>query len=857
MDSERWQRIEDVFGAAMEMPPEDRPTYLADACSGDSELEAEVKSLIAASATADDYFSHLASESGVSPGPPPSELPTGKRIGNYRLVELLGRGGMGAVYLAERDDEEFRMRVALKLLPLGLDTEEARQRFRRERQILARLQHPNIARLYDGGVTEDGTPYLVMEHVEGTRIDEYCDARLLDIQQRLRLFLDVCEAVDQAHRNLIVHRDLKPHNILVSEAGRVKLLDFGIAQALDMESGGLGTQTLAARPMTLAYASPEQIRGESVTTASDVYGLGILLFRLLAGHHPYIVASDSLGEMERIITETSPSPPSSAVMTLAGPAGEGSPSPEMIAKARNTTVTRLKRWLSGDLDRMVLMALRKEPERRYPSARSLGEDVRRYLDGYPVVAQSDTLRYRLSRFVTRNRASVAAAAVLSLTLLTLAVVSVWFALTTRAQSDLIAEEAQTTEAVSEFLVDLFRVADPFEGLGDTLTVRTVLDRGAERLVRSTEIDPAIRGHMMDVVGEVYTALGLHSSAGDLFEQELELHKQVDGPEHAHTAAAMFALAWSYQEQQRYQEADSLFREVLRVQETLGSDSLELAESWAGRARALREQDQTDSAEVLATRALEVYRSRLGNDHRRTVDLIAMLAFVQRAAGKLDSAEALSREALGKYAAMGDDGARGAARTLNNLAFLLRAKGELPEAEQLYRTALDDYAPWRNPPETRTLLGNLASVLWDQGKHPEVFEPLSEILRLAREEWPLGHWRVGSAAVALGDYFSRLGRPTDAEPYLRETLESYREALGPDHGWTFNARSLLGANLAQQGRYRESETLLVSGFEGLLTAAGAQDSFTEAARQRLVEMYELWGNPEKAAQYRDVGGGGGR
>jgi serine/threonine protein kinase/tetratricopeptide (TPR) repeat protein len=856
MDSERWRRIEEVFGAAMDLRPEGRATYLAEACSGDPSLEDEVRSLIAASETADDYFSHLASESGVSSGPPSSELPAGKRIGNYRIVELLGRGGMGAVYLAERDDDEFRMQVALKLLPLGLDTKEARERFRRERQILARLQHPNIARLFDGGVTEDGTPYLVMEHVEGTRIDEYCDAGLLDLRQRLLLFLDVCEAVDQAHRNLIVHRDLKPHNILVSKAGRVKLLDFGIAQALDREVGGPGTLNLAARPMTLAYASPEQIRGESVTTASDVYELGILLYRLLAGRHPYPVPSGSLGEMERIITEVDPAPPSSAVRSPAGSTGEESPSPEMIAGARNTTVTRLERQLAGDLDRMVLMALRKEPERRYPSARSFGEDVRRHLDGYPVVAQRDTLGYRLSRFVARNRAGVAVGAVLSLALLALTVTSAWFAVTTRAQSERIAREAETTEAVSEFLVDLFRVADPFEGLGDTLTVRTVLDRGAERLIGSSEIDPEIRAHMMDVVGEVYMALGLHLAAGDLFERVLEIHLEVDGPEHVHTAAAMETLGWSYQERSRYQDADSLFREVLRVREAMGGDSLGLAAAWAGIARALREQGEADSAKVLATRALEVFRQRLGNDDRRTVDLIGMVAFIQRAAGELDSAEALSREALEKYVAMGDNGARGAARTLNNLAFLLRAKGEFAEAEQLYRTALDDYAPWRTPPETQTLLGNLASVLWDQGKHPEVFEALSERLRLAREEWPQGHWRVGGAAVSLGDYFSRLGMPTDAEPYFRETLESYEGALGPDHNWTFNARSLLGACLAQQGRYRESEPLLVVSFEGLLTGAGAQNSFTASARQRLVDLYELWGNPEKAAQYRDSGKAGG-
>ena len=856
MDPERWQQIEEVFSAAMELGPGERPAFLEQACSGDPELQAEVRSLIASSETADDYFHNLASHSGVPTESEPSELPAGKRIGNYKLVELLGRGGMGAVYLAERDDDEFRMRVALKLLPLGLDTEEARQRFRRERQILARLQHPNIARLYDGGVTEDGTPYLVMEYVEGTPVDAFCDAGQLDLRRRLRLFVEVCEAVDQAHRNLIVHRDLKPNNILVSEAGRVKLLDFGIAQALDVELGGLGTVTRIARPMTLAYASPEQIRGEALTTASDVYELGVLLYRLLVGHHPYPVPSGSLAEMERIIADVDPVAPSSAVKGPMESVGGGRSSPEEIAASRSTSVTRLQRQLAGDLDRIVLMALRKEPERRYPSARAFAEDVTRYLDGYPVVAQPDTMRYRVSRFVVRNRTGVAAGAVLGLALLALAGASAWFGVTTRAQSQQIAKESETTEAVSEFLVNLFRVADPFEGLGDTLTVRTVLDRGARDLIDNPQIDPEVGAHMMGVVGEVYMALGLTVEAGDLFEQALEIHMEIDGPDDAHTADAISALAESYQERGRYEEADSLARDVLRIREDLGGDSVGIAMAWAGMARALRELGQADSAKALATRALQVYQQNLGPEHPWTVGLMGMVAFMQRATGEVEPAEALYRETLGKYLAMGESGARGAATTMNNLAFLLRGKEERAEAEQLYRMSFQEYGPWRTPPETQTLLGNLASVLWDQGKETEALEVLSERLELAREDWPQGSWRVGAAAVSIGEYFVRIGDPAGAEPFLRETLESYEGSLGPNHNWSFNARSLLGACLAQQGRYGEAEPLMTTGFQGLLEGAGAQNAFTRSARQRLFELYELWGRPADAARYRDAEGAGG-
>lgn len=848
-NSARWRRIEEVFNGALERPPADRDAFLASACDDDQELRDEVISLLAASKTADRYFSLLAAESGVPLASRPDPSPVRKRVGTYRLVDLLGRGGMGAVYLAERDDDEFRMRVAVKVLPLGLDTEEARQRFRRERQILAGLQHPNIARLYDGGVTDDGTPYLVMEYVQGTRIDEYCDHHRLDVSHRLLLFLDVCDAVDQAHRNLIVHRDLKPQNILVTGTGRVKLLDFGIAQALDQERPEGGPLTWAARPMTLAFASPEQIRGEAVTTASDVYELGILLYRILAGCHPYPVPLESLGEMERIIDEVDPPAPSTAIEHPAGPRTGKLDSAEAVAEARSTSLSRLRRALTGDLDTIVRMALRKEPERRYPSARAFAEDVRRHLDGYPVSAQKDTLGYHAARFVARHKAGVGVGMTLAVLLLALATTLVRFSLTTRAQSLRIAREAETTEAVSEFLVDLFRVADPFEGLGDTLTVRTVLDRGARELRRDSAVAPDVRAHMMSVVGEVYMALGLYVEAGDLFEENLAIRQQINGPDDSVTVDGMEALAWSYQERGRVLEADSLLREVLRIRELAGADSLEVAAIWAALARALREEGQADSASALAARALAVHRARLGPRHRSTVELMSSVAFMQRAAGDLDSAESLYREALVAFGKMEDRGGRSAATALNNLAFLLRQKDELEEAESLYRTALEHYASWRTPPETQVLLGNLASVLFSQGKEEATLETLSRRLRIAREEWPQGGWRVGVATVSVGELFARTDRAEEAEPYMRAGWEIYSQALGPDHSWTLNVRSLFGAVLAQQGRYAEAEPHLVRGFEGLLEREGAENGYTRSARERVINLYERWGYPAKADEYR--------
>ncbi len=474
MTPERWQEIELVFSGAFELEGGERDRYVEEQCTRDPELQREVKALLASLDTAGEYFEELAGRIGVPTDPDThTERLVGKRIGNYRLVDLIGRGGMGAVYLAERDDEQFQMKAALKLLPMGLDSDESRRRFLAERQILARLEHPNIARLVDGGVTEDRTPYFVMELVEGTPIDEYCDTHQLTIPRRLALFLKVCDAVQHAHQNLVVHRDLKPSNILATESGEVKLLDFGIARVLD--SDGTGTQTTMtrrARPMTIAYASPEQVLGSSVTTVSDVYALGVLLYTLLTGRHPYKLSSKSLMEVEQIICEQEPERPSDAVFRT-------EPStPEDIGRHRSTTPQRLRRDLAGDLDTIVLTALRKEPERRYASVSQFADDLRRYQTGLPVTAHKDSLRYRTSRFVRRHKVGVTAGAAVTLMLAGFVGVSFRFALTTAAQSREITREAETAEQVSSFLVDLFEVSNPGQGTGDTVTARAILERGA-------------------------------------------------------------------------------------------------------------------------------------------------------------------------------------------------------------------------------------------------------------------------------------------------------------------------------------------------------------------------------------------
>ena len=419
MNPDRWQRLQTLFNAAVEMTPDQRGAYLADACDDDLSLARQVESLLVSSDEAGQFIEGAVEEAAASAAR--ADM-IGRRIGPYEVVGELGHGGMGTVYLARRADAEYESLVAIKLVR-GVHSASLLGRFRSERQILASLSHPNIARLLDGGTTPEGYPYVVMEHVDGEPIDRYCDTRHLPIEARLELFRAVCLAVQHAHKNLVVHRDLKPSNILVTQAGVPKLLDFGIAKLLDPE---LAEHTVvetgtATRLLTPSYASPEQVRGENITVATDVYSLGVVLYELLTGQVPFHFRGRGALEIERVICEEEPTRPSTLVTRDGDGADTNGNAPKMsaaeLSRARNLMPDRLRRRLAGDLDTIVLKALRKEPNRRYESADQFAEDVRRHLDGLPVIARVDTWTYRANKFVRRHRLGVAAAAVFIVVLL--------------------------------------------------------------------------------------------------------------------------------------------------------------------------------------------------------------------------------------------------------------------------------------------------------------------------------------------------------------------------------------------------------------------------------------------------------
>ena len=591
---ERFREADALFDAALDLPPGERDEYVDRACEGDSELSTAVKRLLRAHERAEGFLGSAAAEvaapllARILSTPPHAE-----RVGAYRVVREIGRGGMGAVYLGERDDGQFRQRAALKLARGGIGTDYLTRRFLEERQILASLEHPHIARLLDGGVTEDGLPWFAMEYVEGDPIDAYCDAHGLTVEQRLTLFLDVCDAVQYAHRNLVIHRDLKPSNILVTHDGSLKLLDFGITRLLAPGHEVTEFPGSGLRLMTLAYASPEQIRGESVTTASDVYALGVLLYEVLTGRHPFRTPAVEAAELQRRILEERPARPS-AVATL----------------SRN----RAGR-LRGDLDAIVLKALEKSPERRYATAEQLATDVERHLARRTVAARPHTWQYRAASLFRRNPVAVTAGMAFVLLLIASSVVTAVQGARIRAQARRLAAENQKTEQVAALLTGLFAVSDPENARGHMVTARELLDQGAARAERELANQPDVQARMLDAMGVAYGGLGVYDPAKSLLERALALRRRLHAGDHPDLAASMYNLATVLRFRGEFERSEALFRDALAMRRRLfGDRDRSVVESLNGLGFLLRGRGADAAAESVYREALATGRAVYGGPH---------------------------------------------------------------------------------------------------------------------------------------------------------------------------------------------------------------------------------------------------
>ncbi|MCH8851051.1 MAG: serine/threonine protein kinase [Planctomycetes bacterium] len=987
--SSNWPEVRKIVNAALDQPPEKRQAYAKQACGNDAALSEAVWSLLNDDSVPEGFLEppiegaavHLASGSA-------DRAAAIEHMGRYRVTGVIDSGGAGTVYRAVPSDDENAPPVAVKVLKRGMTGEDMQQRFRQEREVLARLKHRNIARFIDGGVTSGGLPYLVMEFIEGRPIDRFCDQQKLPVNDRLELFEDVCSAVQYSHRNLVVHRDLKPRNILVTDDGVPKLLDFGIAKLLEDGSSGLAADptVTANRMITPQYASPEQIKGVPISTATDVYSLGVVLYELLTGHRPYDLRGKARGEILELIGQADPTSPSTQVMqTEEVTCLDGSTTtltPELVSMARGTDPQSLRRELTGDLDTIVLTAMHKDPDRRYASVERLAEDIRRCRTGLPILARADSFGYRARKFIRRNKAATIAATVALVSLIggtTGLAFGLQQAHRTRVllvgQTNAARREAQKAERVNKFLQELLAATDPWRSQQDP-SIKELLDKASERVDREFRDELEIRAALHRTMGLAYSRLTAYDKAAPHLHAALELRRELDS--RSEYAESLHDMGELLRLEGKLEEAESMHREALDLRRTTeGESGAAIAESLNDLALTLKARGKYKAAEALYEEAVQHYAihreesiqeypialHNLGSllvlkadyaaaeahyveaiqfaeeNWAQSDPLIAILfkgyADLLASSGAYDLAEDHYRRALVIHRNLQSAPVDHLASTLTDLGSLLRKKGEYDKAEPLLREGLEirrRILGEEHPSVAHSLnalgvlhsklgyfakalqdyegaLGIYRRVLGDNGmrignllhnmgvvhqrmndydlaeqrflealriwtgklgaEHPKLAQALTGLgvirleqadyagaehffrraLSIRRDNLPGDHPALASSLRVLGAALSKQSKAEEAEPLLRESLQICRLKFAVNHWRTAMAESSLASSLISLERYDEAESLLLHSYAILKKAKGEQANATEAARKRIVLLYDSTGRPEQAAEYR--------
>lgn len=887
MDKNRWQALQAIFHQALERPAAQRREYVQ-AQTQDPELRQQILDLLDAESAADPLVDPSALLTPVEPNL------TGSAIGNYQIVEQIGSGGMGNVYLGERADGSFTKNVAIKIVKKGMDSAAVVERFAQERQILATLNHPHIAGVLDGGITDDGRPYFVMEFVDGIPITEYCDQNKLSISERLQLFRQVCEAVHYAHQNLIVHRDIKPNNILVNAKGELKLLDFGIAKLLESDIDALQTQT-GAILATPAYAAPEQLTGSPITTVTDVYALGVLLYELLAGRRPFEVKRTPL-EYQALVLSGEPMRPSTAITQLPQPEDKTTTlDPATLAETRSVQSRQLRALLRGDLDTICLTALMREPEMRYSSVSALADDVSLHLRGLPIHARPANLLYRARKFYNRHRVGVFASLCASIGFIGL----VGYSTAQIAQErDIALTEKARTEEVVQFVTGLFRAADPAQAKGENVTAREILAAGVEQVEFEMQDRPEIQATMQRVLGKVYYELGASDTADKLLNQALQTQLQSSQVDTLETANTYLALGMHQQTIGEFEDAEESFDQAMSIRlAQLPQDHYDVLEVISAEAFLEESLGNFPQARALHEQALAMAR-RLASEPSDPIIALQMakLASVLRLQDKLEEAEQMLREAL----AMQDQIYGGAHptsdETRRQLAELLTDLRQYEEAETQFKTLIDSRTKTLGPDhyETGSAWNSYGHLLSNTGDTAGAIDAYNNMLRITRLAYgdthpslAAGYNNIALMARKLDDfdaavdYFllsiamqdavgleadhpnraypvAGLGRVLLVQRRFEEAHARFQQAFTlrqghfeDNHVLQLELFSDLGATSTELGQYDNAEASLLKAFQGFKTAWGEDDPRTQLTAARLVRLYGLIGKPDKAQAYISI------
>jgi len=876
MDSARWIRIQDLFHGAAELPKCEQRPYLARACDGDETLITDVLALLGEDAQAASLLDRDVAEVAheILNEDPHHSLPV-KEFGPYRILRPLGEGGMGIVYLAERSD--LQSLVAIKVLRDAWLSPARRQRFSIEQRTLANLNHPSIARLYDADTLADGTPYFVMEYVEGCPLVEYANRRQCSMNERLMLFRSVCEAVQYAHGQAVIHRDLKPSNILVKNDGSVRLLDFGIAKQIEALDAPTDQTRTVLRLMTPAYAAPEQIRGDRVGVQTDVYSLGVILYELLTGRLPFDLSNLTPAQAEAIILEREPEKPS----TVAARSHHEDGAPPHIPSVGKTS------W--ADLDVLCLTAMHKDPPHRYRSVEAFIRDLDHFLKAEPLEARRDTAAYRLGKFLRRNRHAVSTAAIVFAVIIGLVIF--YTVRLTKARNAALAEAART-QRVQRFMQNLFQGGDDQAGPASDLRVVTLLDRGTQQ-ARALDSDPAVQADLYQTLATSYQQLGKFDQADALCHSALEKRKALYGPDSAEVAETLTSLALLRRDQGILKEAENLSREALamakrhlppnhpevagaasalgqvlvasgdyaqatpileeafRVQSASGAPVADLATTMTELANAEFYTGRYVQSDALNRRILEMDRQNFGPNHPNVAEDLSNLASIQYEWGHYAEAEKYDRQALEIAQAWWGKDHPETSSFLTILGRALVAEGKQYEASVRLHEALTVQERVYGKVNTRvaSTINELGKLALLQGKLDEAEADFTRALNIWTSVYNGKHYYIGTALANLGGVSMDRRQFTPAESYFRESLRMYSETLPAGHKLIAITRIRLGRSLLRQNRFADAEAESLVGYNLLSKQPFPPQNWLADARADLVEEYEALHQPFKAAYFR--------
>ena len=880
MDSTRWERIQSLFHDVADLPEPEQRAFLKTACGDDHQLITDVLALVEedarGSSLLDRDLAQVANE--VLDQVLPASLPF-KEFGPYRIKHALGEGGMGVVYLAERSD--LGSLVAIKILRDAWLSPARRERFASEQRTLAQLNHPSIARLYDADTLDDGTPWFVMEYVEGVPLTEYCGQHALSIEERLQLFRTVCEAVQYAHQHAVIHRDLKPSNILVKPDGTIRLLDFGIAKQLDSldtpagQKGSNHTMT-GLRLMTPAYAAPEQIRGEQIGIHTDVYSLGVILYELLAHELPFDLSRLTPGEAEAMIVGRDPEKPSAVAKRI-------------LEQGANSNIPSAGKTAWADLDVLCLTAMHKDTQRRYQSAEALIRDIDHYLNGEPLEARPDTFRYRLGKFVRRNRHAVAAAALVFTVVVGLVV---FFTLRLAKARNAALDEAARTQRIQRFTMNLFQGGDEAAGPADSLRVVSLLDQGVLE-AQTLNNDPKVQAELYQTLGTVYDQLGKFDQADSLLHSALDRRKSLFGPDSTEVAESLIALAQLRSDQAQYDEAELFARQGLemsqrhlppthprvgkatyalgqalvnkgkygqgievlndavRIQSAPGAATADLGESLTELANAQFYAGHLDVSNSLNLRVVAMDRQLYGERHPNVAEDLINLGAIQTEWGHYAETERYYRQALDIIQSFYGKDHPETASTMTLLGRSLNAQGRFSESSDMLREALaiQERVYGQLHPRVASALGELGKVAMQQGKLDEAEADFKRQADIYRTVYKGKHYYIGAALVNLGGVYMERKQYAHAEQCFQDALQIYANTLPADHLNVAIARIKLGRALVPQHRYQDAEIESVAGYGILMKQTNPPATWLQNARKDLAEEYSALHQPEKAAKFQ--------